>query len=328
MPKIFVMPDNLGFEVNSETNILQQALDKNYNVPYACKQGICGACKCKVLAGEVRLEDFNSKILTDEERHQGYTLLCKSYAISDVELLIPDILNKQNIIMTPVKVIELNKYKSVAVIRLKLPPTQNFTFKAGQYINVILTDKIRSYSIASSPYTNYELELHIKYYKAGVFSEYIWTQIQINNILRIKGPLGIFSIKDGNAPLIFVATGTGFAPIKSILEYLIYHKSTREIHFYWGNRFVDDFYLLEYLESIKNKLNITIHLCLSQQDLDGYYLGYVTHKLKQDFDNIRQYELYACGNIKMIEDVYELATNELQLNKNHFYSDVFTPSIS
>jgi CDP-4-dehydro-6-deoxyglucose reductase len=328
MPKVVVMPDNIKFEANCEDNILQQALAENLNLPFACQQGICGACKCKVLSGQYRLEDYNKIVLTKEEQDQGYTLLCKSHLLSDIELWIPDVMNKQNVIMTPAKVIDLQKYKSVAVIKLKLPPSQKFIFKAGQYIDIILSDKTRSYSLASSPYLENELELHIKYYKSGVFSEYIWNQIQMNNILRIKGPLGIFTIKQGDSPLIFIATGTGFAPIKSILEYLSFNNSKREIHFYWGNRFIEDFYLLDYIETMKNKLNISINLCLSQQEEIGYYHGYVTHKLKQDFQDLAQYEIYACGNIKMIENVYQLAINELNLHKSNFYSDVFTPSIS
>jgi CDP-4-dehydro-6-deoxyglucose reductase len=328
MSKVIVMPDNIDFEINSNKNILQEAIERNLNVPYACKKGICGACKCKILSGNIKLEQFNELILTKEEQEQGYTLLCKSYADSDIELLIPNILNKKKTIITPAKVISLEKYKSVAIIKLKLPSSQNFEFNAGQYIDVILSDKTRSYSIASSPYLENELELHIKYYKEGIFSEYIWNQIQLNNILRIKGPLGIFTIKKSYAPIIFIATGTGFAPIKSILEELIVNNSNREIHFYWGNRFYDDFYLLDYIEFIKNKLNIKINLCLSNDQKNNFYSGYVTTKIAEDFSDISLYEIYACGNIKMIEDAYELATNKLNLDKKNFYSDVFTPSIS
>lgn len=328
MSKVVIMPDNIDFEINRNQNVLQEAIQRNLNVPYACKKGICGACKCKLLSGDVQLEPFNEMVLTKEEQEQGYTLLCKAYANSDLELLIPNILNKKKTIITPAKVISLQKYTSVAIIKLKLPSSQKFEFNAGQYIDVILSDKTRSYSIASSPYLENELELHIKYYKEGVFSEYIWNQIQINNILRIKGPLGIFTIKQSDAPIIFVATGTGFAPIKSIIEELIMNNSKREVHFYWGNRFYNDFYLLEYIKSLKDKLNIKINLCLSKGIMDDYYSGYVTNKVAEDFTNIQSYEVYACGNIKMIEDVYELAINKLGLNKNNFYSDVFTPSIS
>ena len=326
MSKVVIRPDNIDFEINNDQNILQEAIKRNLNVPYACKKGICGACKCKVLSGDFKLEEFNKIILTEEEQEQGYTLLCKSYANSDVEILIPNILNKKKTILSPAKVISLEKYKSVAIIKLKLPSSQKFEFNAGQYIDVILSDKTRSYSIASSPYSSTELELHVKYYKDGIFSEYIWNQIQINNILRIKGPLGIFTVKKSDAPIIFVATGTGFAPIKSILEELIINKSNKEIHFYWGNRCYDDFYLLDYIKSLKNQLNIKINLCLSQDNKENYYSGYVTTKIAEDFKNIGLYEIYACGNIKMIEDVYELGI-KLGLDKNNFYSDVFTPSI-
>lgn len=327
MAKVSTIPDNIEFNVSSEETILAAGLNQKLNLPHSCKKGTCGACKCKIISGEVALEPYNSQVLSEEEKEQGYTLLCKAHAVTDVVVDLPNLLNAFPIRVLPAKVDSIQKINDLAIITLKLPANQQFGFHAGQYIDILLAGKNRSYSIASSPTNAGKLELHVRYHAGGVFAEFVWNELQEKQILRFRGPLGSFHLQDTNAPIILICTGAGFAPIKAILEDLVTKKDCRPIHLYWGNRTLEDFYLVELIKKWQQELNLTVRLCVSQAKAPGYSEGYVTQTLNQDFNDLSQYEVYACGNLNMIEDVYALATGKLHLAKENFFADAFTPSV-
>jgi CDP-4-dehydro-6-deoxyglucose reductase len=326
MAKISLIPDNIDFNTAADENILSGGLRNNLNLPHGCKSGTCGACKCKVLSGDLRLDEYNKTVLTDEERHQGYTLLCKAHAISDVVLNLPHALGGYPIRLLPSKVLSIQKINTTAILRLKTPPSQPFRFYAGQYIDIMVGGKSRSYSIANGPNDNNEVELHIRYHPGGVFSELVWNELQEGQILRFKGPLGSFQLQNTAAPIIMLCTGTGFAPIKAILEDMYNKNTQRQVYLIWGNRLLSDFYLLDQLKLWQEKLNLSITLCLTQEIATSYYAGRVTEVLTGQFSNLSQYEMYACGNLQMIEDSYNLASG-LGLVKGNFFSDAFTPSV-
>ncbi len=326
MPKISIIPENIEFDIDYTENILSAGLNQNLNLPHGCKSGNCGACKCKVQLGDIDLDEYNKNVLKDEEIEQGYTLLCKAHAKTDVVLYIPHFLHGFPIKMLPARVEKIKKINTTAIIILKIPATQKFGFYAGQYIDIMHKGKNRSYSLAGNPKKNDELELHVRYYNKGIFSEFVWNELKEQQILRFKGPLGNFRLQETENPIILICTGTGFAPIKSIIESIISDNIKKEIHLYWGNRTKEDFYLLELLPQWQEQLNLRITLCVSKENVDGYKSGYVTHELSKDFSDLKKYEVYACGNIKMIEDVYDLAVNKLNLAKTNFFSDAFIPS--
>lgn len=326
MPVITIKPDEISFEDNNK-NILETILDQNLNLPHGCKNGLCGACKCKVISGEIRLDEYSKAVLTDEEKGQGYTLLCKAYANNNIELHIPEILNNYPIKVLPAKVIRLDKINNVAIIKMKVPQKQKFEFFAGQYIDIMLDGKNRSYSIANAYREDGEVEVHVKYHKDGIFSEFVWHDLKEGDLLRFKGPLGNFKLRKSKDPVIFVCTGTGFAPIKAILEEFTKNKDSRDIYLYWGNRLATDFYLLQQIDRWKNTIDLNVILCLSQEIKPGFETGYVTTQIKNKFSDLTGFEVYACGNLKMIEDVYKLCTQQLNLKKGRFYSDAFTPSV-
>ena len=327
MAKITILPCNLEFNADSSEHVLTAGLNANLNLPHGCKSGDCADCKCKIISGTITHDKYSNNALSDSELADGYTLLCKAYATSDVVLDMPSYVAGFPIKALPAKVAKIVKINNTAILTLKLPPSQKFNFYAGQYIEIILTGKNRSYSIASSPTQIGEIELHVRYHIGGIFSEYVWNELQTNQLMRFRGPLGSFKLQDSNSPVILICTGTGFAPIKAILDYMLATNNQRKIYFYWGNRTVNDFYLLDLLAIWQNSLNIYITLCLSKDEHDGYISGYVTHAVANDFDNLSEYEVYACGNLKMIEDAYNLTSVKLELNKNNFFSDAFTPSV-
>ncbi|MBY0378783.1 MAG: 2Fe-2S iron-sulfur cluster binding domain-containing protein, partial [Burkholderiales bacterium] len=243
MPKVTIRPDNISFDAKDEESILATALQHNFNLPHGCKNGLCGACKCKVTSGNILLDEYNKIVLSDEEINQGYTLLCKAHPINDVELFIPELLNGFPIKIIPAKVISVKKINNIAIVKMKTPQNQKFGFYAGQYIDIIVNGKNRSYSIANACYDNGEVEAHVKYHSGGVFSEFVWNRLKEGDILRFKGPLGNFKLRKSDNPVIFVCTGTGFAPVKSFLEEYAKEHTYREMYLYWGNREVKDFYL-------------------------------------------------------------------------------------
>ena len=298
MPKITINPDKIEFNVTPEETVLAAGLLQKLNLPHSCKNGVCGACKCKLTSGEVKLDQYNPKTLTADDIAQGYTLLCKAHAVTDLVFDIPNVLDGFPVKIMPSKVLSVNKIHNTAIITLKLPANLGFGFHAGQYIEVMFKGKNRSYSIASSPITPEEIELHIKYHKGGEFSEYIWNELQTDALIRFKGPLGAFKLQKSERPMLLVCTGTGFAPVKSIIESLYLSDDKREIHLYWGNRSIDDFYLTEILDKWKTKLNIKITRCLSKESHNEYFAGYVTEALKSNFESLANYDLYACGSVR------------------------------
>ncbi|MDQ5921312.1 MAG: CDP-4-dehydro-6-deoxyglucose reductase [Pseudomonadota bacterium] len=331
MSKITIVPDNVEFTVSSDETILDAGLRHKLNLPHSCKNGVCSSCKTKIIEGEVTLDSYNPKTLTDSEREQGYTLLCKAHALSDVVLDIPNILDGFPIKILPAKVTSINKAHKIAIINLKLPANMAFGFYAGQYIEVMIKGKNRSYSIGSSPQQKNEIEIHVKNYPGGIFSDYVWNELKIDNILRFRGPLGTFRLQNTNNPIVCICTGTGFAPIKAILEDMYINEDQREITLYWGNREIEDYYSLDVIEKWRKKLNIKVVLCLSKKDAPttaaDYFLGYVTSALVEDFTDLSNHEVYACGNPSMIEQVFEIACNKLELLRERFFSDAFIPSV-
>ena len=323
---VTITPDNVTFKAVEGETLLDSGLKLKLNLPHSCKSGACGMCKTKVVSGSIDLDVYNNMTLTDAEKDSGYTLLCKAHARSDVTLDIPTLMQGFPIKMLPSKVESIEKIHNTAIITLKLPANQKFEFYPGQYIEIMLKGKTRSYSLANSPQQANQLMLHVKYHPQGAFSELVWNELKADSILRFKGPLGNFKLQNSTRPILMVCTGTGFAPLKAILDDMLLNENNREIHLYWGNRSKDDFYLQSALQIWQAKLNLKITLCLSHGTEDGFQPGYVTKALEADYIDLSAYELYACGNFNMISDVFSLATMKLHLLKQNFFSDAFTPA--
>jgi CDP-4-dehydro-6-deoxyglucose reductase len=324
--KVVIEPSNLQFIAPANETLLNAALSHKLNLPHGCKNGDCAACKCKINSGTVNLNDFNPRALTTLEIEQGFTLLCKAYPNSDLTLELPGFNNNFPIKTLPAKIESIDKHGTVAVIKLKLPANQRFDFYAGQYIDIIYAGKNRSYSIANSPTNKGIIELHIRYRRGGIFSAAVWEQLNPGQILRFKGPLGNFTLSNTKQPILMVCSGTGFAPIKSILEYMLDGKNERLVHLIWANYTPDDFYLTELLHQWQQTLKLKLTLCVDANAVAGYFQGLVTTYIEENFPTLQEYEVYACGNPSMIASLYQLATQQLHLEKANFYSDIFTPS--
>lgn len=324
--KVTIAPSNIEFTAEPANTILEEALRAQINFPHGCKNGACAACKCKVTSGEISLDNYNHSALSNEELQQGYTLLCKSHAESDIIIDLPGFINGFPIRTLPAKIEVIEKIGTVAVLKLRLPANQQFNFYAGQYVDILHKGKNRSYSLANSPTESGIIELHIRYRAGGSFSEAVWNELKVGQILRFTGPLGSFTLKDTDKKIMMVCTGTGFAPIKSILEYMVATNNPRPVELLWGNYTTADFYHAELLTLWQKQLNLNVRLCINEGQEDGFHTGLVTDYIIANHPDLSGYELYACGNVAMIENLYNVARSRLNLEKTDFFSDAFTPS--
>lgn len=309
-------------------SILSSAEKAEVYFQYSCKTGRCSSCKCKLISGKVK--NYADQVgLDEEEKSQGYILSCVTYAIENIELEVDDLgdIKLPKPVTLPCKIDSINKISNdILILTLRTPPNSNINFIPGQYFNMIGPEGLkRSYSIANN-IQNGLIELHIKRVSDGLFSEYWFEKSKINDLLRLNGPHGTFFLKENNKKLIFLATGTGIAPIKSILDSIEDSPADygSEIYLIWGGRNISDLYI-DFSDKYKN-INLKYIPVLSQINSKWTgEIGYVQEiLLKMELD-LSNYAVYACGLDNMISDSKKLLV-ENGLNENNFYSDAFVAS--
>jgi CDP-4-dehydro-6-deoxyglucose reductase len=222
----------------------------------------------------------------------------------------------------------------VMVIKLKLPANERLQFLAGQYIDILLKDgKRRSFSLANPPHDDELLELHIRNYAGGTFTEHVFGAMKEKDILRFEGPLGTFFLReDSDRPIIFLASGTGFAPVKGIIEHALHKGIRRPMHLYWGCRARDDLYLLQLPERwAREHPEFHFTAVLSEPRATDAWTGrtgLVHRAVMEDHPDLSGFEVYACGTPLMVEAAHREFTRERDLPEHAFYSDAFTPAVA
>lgn len=325
--KITISPSETEFDADTELTILQNALQKHIVLEHSCGTGQCGACKTKLLSGEIQFDDkFN--VLNELERAQGVFLSCTAHALSDVKVeaeYFPELacIQKKTV---PCKVDSITyPVANTAILKLRLPPTANFIYLPGQYIELMYSGISRSYSIASASVENNLIELHIRKVENGVFSDFVFNEFKVNQLLRMQGPVGTFFIRKNTNPLIFLAGGTGFAPVKAMVESLIASDDQREIYVYWGARTCRDIYTDLPVEWSEKYANIKSHIIVSNDDSWQGRCGFVHQAVLDDFSQLDEYIVYACGAPAMI-DIAKQTFIEKGLNEHLFIADAFLPA--
>lgn len=323
--------DDHTFTAREDETVLEAALRSGVVLPYGCRNGACGACKGKLVRGEIRYRDIALTGITPEERDGGFVLLCQALPASDLVIETRRIDNKgfPAIRRLPCRVEALEKCNdSILRLYLKLPATEQLHFLPGQHIDVILPDGgRRSYSLANAPHVHDHLELHIRHYPGGHFSEYAFTGLRQKALLRIEGPLGTFTLREDSArPMIMVAGGTGFAPIKSIIEHILHRQLVREVYLYWGARTARDLYLHDLArEWAVAHAHIRYIPVLSEQGHDGNWsgrCGLVHAAVLEDFPVLSGYEVYTCGPPPLVHAVKDTFIRQ-GLSPEYIYSDSF-----
>jgi CDP-4-dehydro-6-deoxyglucose reductase len=294
-------------------------------IHHSCLNGRCSECKVKVISGEFDMP--NSQVgLSDSEVKQGYCLTCITKPISDMELeevgYIEGVLPEIKTIPAKISLLEFLS-EDVVKVTLRTPPNKSLEFLAGQYIDLSVKGFKRSYSISSTP-SDAEIELLIKNYTGGQFSNYLFKEAKVNDLLRIEGPKGTYILpKDIPQNLMFISTGTGIAPNLSLIKSLLKKGVNQSSHItlIHGQRTAK-----EHIYSLEETLNeVEIIKCISRESVEGYVQGYVQDTLKGLDLNIKNSLVFACGNPQMIKDLKTLMIT-MGLDERNFKSDVFVPS--
>ncbi len=326
--RVQIKPSEHQFYVETNETVLDAALRQGINLRYGCRNGACGACKGKLVTGDIHYEE-DPVALTDDDEAQSMVLFCAALVDSELVIEVEEVeLDSAIEIKTlPCRVQKMNHLADdVMQIFIKLPASERLQFLPGQYIDILLEDgRHRSFSIANAPHDDEFLELHIRLVEKGLFTPRVFNSMQNKDLLRIEGPHGSFFYhEDSNKDLLLMAGGTGFAPIKGIIEHLISEQVTRPVYLYWGVRTEADLYMRELAEKWAVELdNIQFIPVLSDAD-DGWSgrTGYVHEAVLADFDDLSIFDVYTCGPPAMIKSA-EQSFQEKGMKKNQFFYDSF-----
>ncbi len=325
---ISLAPSGVAFDALENKSILESALNLDIHLEHSCKDGSCGKCKALLLKGKVE-QGVNFIGLSEKDTKAGYILTCCAQPCSDIELqatYYPE-LNGIKSSIQPCKIDSLEfPVNNVAILQLKLPPNSQFRYIAGQYIDLIINGSRRSYSIANAHDASNSIELHIKRVAGGFFSGVIFEKLKTGKVLRLEGPLGTFFLRESDAPIIFLAGGTGFAPVKAMVEILLKKNTQRNIYIYWGMQQSGDFYsttVSQWQDEYQNIKYIPV-VSGSDDDWNGRF-GFIHQAVLDDFDDLSSFEVYACGSLAMIESAQKDFVSRGLLSEK-FYSDAFVPA--
>ena len=333
--QITVQPSGRSFTAEAGETILNAAIRQGIGMPYGCKDGACGSCKCKKLEGSVRHGTHQAKALSDEEEARGAILSCCAVALSDLVLESRQVteVGAMTVKKMPTRVSLLEKLSpDVMLLRLQLPASESFDYRAGQYIELLLPGGVRrSYSMANAPHTQAAcggIELHIRHMPGGHFTDQVFGTMKEKDILRIEGPYGSFSLReDSSKPVVLLGAGTGFAPLKAIIEHMQHKGITRPTSLYWGGRRPHDIYLDAWVKAKLPEMPQLRYVpvvsdALPQDSWSGRD-GFVHRAVLQDLPDLSSCQVYACGAPIMVESARR---DFLQagLPADEFYADAFT----
>ena len=323
--KVTLQPSGHRFEVGDDTAVLTAGLEAGLNMPYSCRAGNCRTCRGRILSGRVDYNVVHGVYLTDAQKASGYALLCKAKPLSDLVINIEELaLDRIAPKIVPCRIKRITKpVPDVAIINLRLPMNENLMFAPGQFVDFILAEgKTRSYSIATAPMPEgvIDLELHVRHAPGGLFTDRVFGapqggMLQEGELLRFRGPLGSFFLReDSDKPIIFLASGTGFAPIKSMIDYADRRGIKRPMRLYWGGRTQRDLYMDPPL--------IAYTPVLSEQPWAGRR-GYVHRAVMEDFPDLSGHQVYACGAPPMVDAARADFTQKCGLPEHEFFADSF-----
>lgn len=327
---VTLQPSGHRFSAAQDQTLLDAALEAGLHVPYGCRNGACGACQVKLLAGEVDHGATQDSGLPAEDKAAGMILMCCALARSDLQIECREARAENGIPVKnmPVRVHKLDKLApDVMRMRLQLPASERLRFLAGQYIEIILKEGgRRAFSIANPPQQDAQLELHIRRVPGGKFTEQVFVTMKERDILRIEGPHGNFYLREeSERPLLMVAGGTGFAPLKAIIEDMLHRGQRRPIHLYWGSRDRAGLYLHELAERWSQQHGELVYVpVLSEPDAEWSGRSGLVHRaVLDDFADLAAFDAYVCGAPAMIEAAKRdfLAAG---LPAERFFADAFS----
>lgn len=334
--QITVQPSGRTFAAAPGEAMLAAAIRAGVGLPYGCKDGACGSCKCQKISGTVVHGEHQAKALSAEEEAAGLVLTCCGVAQTDVVLESRQVTDESAfpIKKLPVRVAALEALShDVMRVRLQLPASDVLRYHAGQYIEFLLQGGVRrAYSMANAPHTQAEqpgLDLHIRHMAGGKFTDHVFGAMKEREILRIEGPYGSFFLReDSDKPLIFLASGTGFAPLKALLEHMQHKGIHRPVTLYWGGRRPADLYMDAWVQAHMAALPQLRYVPVVSNALpeDGWTgrTGLVHQAVLDDFADLSGHEVYACGAPIVVESARDSYSAQRGLPPEAFFADAFT----
>ena len=334
--QVTLKPSGNTFPVAPGQTILEAALHHGIGMPYGCRNGACGACKCKLVSGDLEYGEHQERAIRPEEQAAGKTLTCCTRPKSDLVLEVRELADAKDLQVRtlPCRVEKVERPAAdVTVLYLKLPANERLQFLAGQYIDILMKDgKRRSFSMANAPHDDQFLQLHVRRNPSGTFSKYVFEEMKDRAILRFEGPLGTFYLhEDSDRPIIFVAGGTGFAPIKGIIEHMFFKGLDRQVVLYWGARSAADLYMpalpAEWQREHDNFSFIPVLSDPLPEDQWQGRTGFVHQAVLDDFKDLSGWSVYACGAPAMTDIARETFVAQRGLPDDEFFCDAFTYSV-
>jgi CDP-4-dehydro-6-deoxyglucose reductase len=309
--EVRITPHGRVVRVKAEQSILDAALDAGLNLPHSCKSGHCSSCRARLLTGHIHYPQGTPLGLTAEEARGDHVLLCQARALSDltVDVRLVAAVSEVEIKTLPCRIARLHPLAAdVMQVFLRLPSVEALDFQPGQYLDVLLEDGgRRSFSIANPPHDAELIELHARYVPGGGFTERLFKELQPGALLRIEGPIGQFVYRGGTAPLILIAGGTGFAPLKSMLRHMLEQQVDRKIHFYWGARRPEDLYeealILDWARRFPQLHFKAVLSESAAQDVGARQLGWVHEAVLARHPDLGRHDIYAAGPPALIEAI-------------------------
>ena len=320
------------FTVNEGESVLNAALRQGVMLPYSCKNGTCGSCKGRLESGEVHYPFHPPLALSREQIGEGQALFCQAEPTGDLVIHAREIeaVRDIHIRKMPARVTEKALLTpDVMCIKIKLPSAQRLQFLAGQYLEILLPDgKRRAFSIASPPQSEDEIELHIRHVDGGGFTGWVFDELKERDILRLEAPLGTFFIRNDklDRPMILMGGGTGFAPLKSMLEDLLAQHDERPLHLFWGANSHTDLYMHEQArEWAEQHEHIQYSTALMEPvdaEASGSFNGFAHQAVLQQYEDLSGFDIYMSGPPAMI-DASRSAFLENGAEKRRIFFDSF-----
>jgi CDP-4-dehydro-6-deoxyglucose reductase len=331
--EITIKPSDHVFDCEAGESVLAAAMRADLMIPYGCRNGACGTCKGRILEGEVDYGAHQPGTLTESEKARGMALFCVARPKTPLTIEVREVRRAGDIQIRklPCRIEKIDKVApDVAIVSIKLPANERLQYLAGQYVDLLLKDgRRRSFSLATPPEHDALLELHVRHVPGGYFSGLLFNEFKGREILRLEGPLGTFFLRDdSDKPVIFVAGGTGFAPIKAVIEHALEHGVGRPMVLYWGVRSLRDLYL-PHLPGAWQQRHSDLRFIpvlsdpLSEDHWSGR-TGFVHQAVMADFRDLSGYQVYACGGPAMIDAARTDFTTQRGLPENEFFADSFT----
>lgn len=329
--RVELEPSGLTFEVKPGELILTAGLAAGIRMPYGCRMGTCRSCRGRIRSGKVDLGAAHIAYLPQHQRDEGYALLCQATARSDLRIEVEELplLATPQVLPAIIKKITA-KAADVKVLALRLPLHANLQFAAGQYVDFLLPEGVRrSYSIANpaSAAGVIDLEFHIRHLPGGLFTSKLFGGMKEREKIQFEGPLGTFFLRKSPKPALFIASGTGYAPIRSILLSELPRSSERQMVLYWGGRHRRDLYMMEEAEQFERQYeNFSFVPVLSEARADDNWAGatgFVHRAAVRDYPDLSSWQVYACGAPVMVDAARNDFTGQCGLPEDEFYADAF-----